>query len=375
MSFNKEKIEELYPGAGDLMWEPQLVWSLPKGKEDKLEEMCANGEYFASIKKDGACYQYVQTENSSYLFGRTVSKVTGLLTEKSANVPHIIEALNTLPPKTVIVFEIYYPGGSSKDTVSIMGCLPQKAIDRQKDKPIHAYAHDILYYDGKDLRNTGAFERYKILEEVWKDHDFDSFDFLELATPIYDNIMEEANKALARGEEGVVLRKKDGTWNCGKRPAWNTIKIKEHDSIDLVCVGLCPPTKEYTGKELNTWEYWETMGGDLYQGRYLDDDGNATIKTIMYPVTKYYYLGWNSAIKIGAYDNEGNIVELGTVSSGLTDDDKRLMTEFPDNYIGKVVALDCMSIDKREHTLRHPVFKCVREDKDAKDCKISEVFK
>ena len=50
------------------------------------------------------------------------------------------------------------------------------------------------------------------------------------------------------------------------------------------------------------------------------------------------------------------------------------MAENPNKYIGKVVALDCMSIDKKERTLRHPVFKEFREDKPAKDCLISEIF-
>ena len=78
--------------------------------------------------------------------------------------------------------------------------------------------------------------------------------------------------------------------------------------------------------------------------------------------------------RIGAYNDKGELIDLGTVSSGLTDDNKREMTENPGLWLGKVVALDCMQVDKKEHTLRHPVFKCKREDKDAKDCIISEIF-
>lgn len=370
--FDKEKIEELYPEAGPYMWPPQLVWSLPAGKEDKLDEMLANGEYFASLKKDGACYQFVKTEHYSYLFGRTVSRVTGLLTEKGANVPHIMQALDCLPAGTVLVMEIYYPGGSSKDTTSIMGCLPAKAIERQKDKPIHAYIHDILYWNGEDLRNKGALDRYLTLKYDWNARNFSSYDFLELAQPVFDNILEEANKALAAGEEGMVLRKKDGIWEPGKRPAWRTIKIKQHDTIDLVVTRLIDATKEYTGKELETWQYWEQTSCD---GDIIDKDDTCHYgETNWWPVTKYAYYGWKTAIGIGAYDSEGKLIELGTVSSGLTDFDKQDMTENPDNWLNHVVALDCMSINKKDHTLRHPAFKMLRNDKNAKDCKISEVF-
>ena len=92
------------------------------------------------------------------------------------------------------------------------------------------------------------------------------------------------------------------------------------------------------------------------------------------PVTKYYAFHQYSAIKIGAYDDNGELIELGTVSSGLTDEIKQNMSENPELYLGTVVSLDCMSIDKKEHTLRHPVFKAWRNDKNPEDCKISEVF-
>lgn len=82
MSFDKSKIHELYPEAENLMIEPMLIWKLPAGKESMLSEVCSNGEYFLEEKIDGAFYQFVKTENHSYLFGRTVSKLSGILTEK-----------------------------------------------------------------------------------------------------------------------------------------------------------------------------------------------------------------------------------------------------------------------------------------------------
>ena len=66
--------------------------------------------------------------------------------EKSENVPHIIQALDCLPPHTILVGEIYYPGGSSKNCTEIMGCLPAKAIERQNGKwgQIHYYLQNLL---------------------------------------------------------------------------------------------------------------------------------------------------------------------------------------------------------------------------------------
>lgn len=365
--FDKEKIKALYPEAENLMWEPMKIWQLPKGKEDKLEDVCNNGEYFASIKKDGALYQYVKTENHSYLFGRTISKQTGLLTEKVQNVPHINEALQVLWPNSVLVVEIYYPSGSSKDTTTIMGCLPELAIKRQKENPIHAYAHDILMYNNIDLRQVPAIVRYKILEAIWRKHNFDAFDFLELAQPIYENIYKAANEVIANGEEGLVLRKKDSIWDCGKRPAWQTIKIKQFVEVDLVCIGTEPATKLYTGKEIETWPYWENKDGEKESGLFYNFEDYT-------PITKPYFYGWPGAIDIGAYNDNGKLIKLGTVSSGLTDKDKENLFKNPEEYIGAVVTLGGMSLDNQEKTVRHPKFKSWRFDKNAKECLISEVF-
>lgn len=381
MSFDKDKIHELYPEAENLMIEPMLIWKLPAGKESMLSEVCSNGEYFLEEKIDGAFYQFVKTENHSYLFGRTVSKLSGILTEKSDNVPHLKEALSCLPAGTILIGEIYVPGGTSKDTVSIMGCLPPLAIKRQEKEPIHYYVHDIIAYDTVNLIDSPADLRYKILAAIWKKHNLDQYSFLRLATRVDEDMEAEISRILKSGGEGAVLKKKDYPYTPGKRPAWSTIKVKQMDSIDLICTGFCDATKEYTGKELATWEYWEERGEQsqdgeytwlLSEGRYYEDYLHNP--HIYRPVTRPYFLGWKTAIRIGAYNDKGELVDLGTVSSGLTDDNKREMTENPDLWLGHVVALDCMQIDKKEHTLRHPVFKCKRDDKDAKDCVISEIF-
>ena len=373
--FNKDNISELYPEAEDMMLPAMLIWKLPAGKEDKLSEVCENGEYFLEEKIDGAFYQFVKTQNYSYLFGRTVSRKTGLLTEKGANVPHIMGALSSIPADTVIVGEIYVPGGTSKDVTSVMGCLAEKAIARQKDNPIHFYLHDITFYNGEDVTALGAEERYDILHKLWDECGLAQYGFLRLAEKITENLEQTISDILARGGEGAVLKKKDAPYTPDKRPAWSTVKIKQMDSIDLVCMGFCDPTKEYTGKEIETWPYWVKTTDDPEFGEVEELSMSCKYgEEGWQPVTKYYAFNQYSAIKIGAYDNNGTLVELGTVSSGLTDEMKQSMSENPDFYLGMVVSLDCMSIDKGSKTLRHPVFKAWRGDKNPEDCKIGEVF-
>ena len=166
MSIEKSKIEQNYPEAK--MIEAMKINKIPAGKESMLSSICASGEYFAQIKKDGYFYEFEKTLHYNYLFSRNKSVTTGCLTEKGANVPHIIDALQVVPPQTILIGEIYYPGKTSKSVTEIMGCLPEKAIERQnKGSLIHYYIHDIIYYDGYDLINLGAEMRYKILEKIF----------------------------------------------------------------------------------------------------------------------------------------------------------------------------------------------------------------
>ena len=376
--FDKEKISEFFPGAEDLMIQPMLIWTLPANKKDKLSEICASGEYFAEEKLDGALYQFCRTDKGNYLFGRTVSVKNGLLTNKIDNVPHINSALSCLPCGTVIIGEIYVPGGTSKNVTSIMGCLPAEAIKRQdKQGKIKYYLHDMIFYNGEDMQSWGAEARYQKLVEAWNEFHLEQFDFLRLAESFDTSIEERLSQILAAGGEGIVLKKKDAPYSEGKRPAWATIKCKQMDTIDLVCTRAIEATKEYTGKELETWPYWQERSERNQNGEYtwLSSEGQyyedyLHNPHIYRPVTKPYFYGWKTAIGIGAYDDEGNLKEIGTVSSGLTDE----MRAHLDDYVGKVVALQCMSIDRKEKTLRHPIVKAWRDDKNAAECKLSEVF-
>lgn len=376
--FDKEKISEFFPGAEDLMIQPMLIWTLPSNKKDKLSEICASGEYFAEEKKDGALYQFCRTDKGNYLFGRTVSVKNGLLTNKIDNVPHINSALSCLPCGTVIVGEIYVPGGTSKNVTSIMGCLPAEAIKRQdKQGKIKYYLHDMIFYNGEDMQSWGAEARYQKLVEAWNKFHLEQFDFLQLAESFDTGIEERLSQILSAGGEGIVLKKKDAPYSEGKRPAWATIKCKQMDTIDLVCTRAIEATKEYTGKELETWSYWQERSERDQNGEYtwLSSEGQyyedyLHNPHIYRPVTKPYFYGWKTAIGIGAYDDEGNLKEIGTVSSGLTDE----MRAHLDDYVGKVVALQCMSIDRKERTLRHPIIKAWRDDKNAAECKLREVL-
>lgn len=365
MPFSKELIDKYAPEAECI--QAMKIWKLPDGKENLFPEMCNNGQYFAELKKDGYWYEFEKTANYAYLFSRNVSRNTGILTDKLANVPHIADALAGLPAGTIVIGEIYYPGMTSKDITRIMGCLPDEAITRQKDNPVHYYLHDIIKYDGVDLQSYGALTRYKVLCKVWEKFNLNQYPFMELAQAVYENIYDFTAEALRNGEEGAVLKLKTAPYAPDKRPAWSSIKIKKIDYLDAVLIGFDDATREYEGKEIITWPYWENGEAIHSNTCHYGEDG-------WRPITKGYYFGWKTSIHVGAYDENGNLKEIGTVSSGLTDELRADFAEHPDNYIGRVVSLQCMSKDCKEHTLRHAFFKCFRDDKNPNDCLMDTIF-
>lgn len=334
-----------------------LVGKAPKNYEDMLK----NTPIIGTVKIDGYWSQLIKDNNEVHLYSRTVSKKTGYYSDNIEKVPHIKDwAMNELPNGTCIIGEVYYPNGTSKNVTSVLGALPEKAIERQKGEygKIHFYMHDILAYNGEDyvMNNMTYDYRYSNLCE-----------HIDIATPLipelevarcYDNAYLDLNKVtidkLAAGEEGMVFRVENGLYAPGKRQPKVMFKIKQaQNDIDFVITEVLPPEYLYTGKESETWGY-------------KDKEGNL--------ITKAAYYGWAGALRLGAYDNAGNLVSVGRVSSGLTDNLKADLAANPDKYIGTVVEVNCMSLDKGNKTMRHCYLSRLRADKPAQDCKLEEIF-
>lgn len=367
MSFDKNKIQELYPEA--VMYEAMKIHA---STDNELRTASFSGDWFGQLKKDGFWYQFEKHKNNSYLFSRTISKKTSLQVEKLANVPHIAAALNCLPSHTILIGEIYYPGKTSKNAAEIMGCLSDKAIERQKGERglIHYYIHDILMYQNVDLyiAKVNNFTRYQILKKIFQIYNLNQYNFIELAEVWEDNLYERIGQALSNGEEGMVLKKKTGLYEPGLRPRTN-LKAKKVDFAEAIIIGFESPTKEYYGKELDSWNYWiENSTQNKIEGFFSGVEGYT-------PITKPYFYGWNNArIHIGAYDQNNKIKDIGIIHSGISDEMKEKMTLYPEKYLNQVCQIQMMEKDFKEYTIRHGFFRGLREDKNPQDCTLESIF-
>ena len=348
-------MSNLYPGSQQIA--PMKYANKPS--ESQVLAAWDSGDWIAQEKKDGAWYQLEKTdEGNIYLFGRTLSKKTGEYTEKNSNVPHIFDwAEKNLPNGTTLIGEIYVPGGKSNDVTKIMGCTAANAYKRQFEsseyQPVHYYVFDCIRYNGEDLCEEYTIDRIEHYLHYMLVDIFENEEYIELAETYYSDFQKHLQSIFQAGGEGMVFKNKNCPYRAGMRTTTSQMfKYKEHlDSIDLVCMELLDPIKEYTGKEIETWHYWE--------------DGVA--------VTKPWALGWKNAMRLGAYKND-KLVEVCRVASGLTDALRQDMAEHPEAYLNKVIEIECMSLNKKDGTVRHPVFLCVRFDKNAEDCQWNEIF-
>ena len=379
--FDNDLVQKYFPEA--FCFKPMKIATFPNTRGISLEDLATSKDYFATEKIDGFWYAFNKTPNYEYLFARTISRKNKLPVEKGDNVPHIKAALSGLPENTVLIGEIYTGDRTktSKDTGKIMGALAPKAIKLQeKNGLICYYLHDIIMLDGKDLTDLGALERYNILKKLYHDYCLNKYDFLELAQVIdTNNAIDAATEIIARGGEGIVLKKKDYPYLYDKRPAYSSVKIKKTDSADVVCMGFENATKEYNGKEESN--YWviekniSEQGNEPFWVEVMRGKGaKEQIKDIRHrliEVTKPYYYGWKTAVNIGLY-KDGELVSIGTVASGLTDFYREDFAKNPNKYLGKVI--ECKVMEKEKEALRHPIFIGFREDKNPEECTFKEVF-
>lgn len=362
-------------------YSPSTSWSNEKKKQNAMEKIFS-GEWWGAQKRDG-CFYMVGRSMDGEIFVRPRAKNTkGEFVNKVDWVPHLHDFLNSLPLGTVFLGELYLPRDEqAKSTSSIMNSLQSKGVKRQEkeeDKLI-LYIFDVLAEDGELYINMKAIDRFLRINYLWQKY---SHPYLEWAE--YHNGKDLWNllqNILANGYEGVVITYQDAPYQPGKRSNKVSLKIKKElqDTVDCVVIGANPPTKIYSGKEIETWEYWFD---DLTNEKILASEYFATNHESIYnlyaeggtiePVTKNWFYGWAGSWRLGAY-KDGKLIQIGSLS-GLTDEQKENWKD----YVGKVVEVGAMETSENQEGgkgLRHPKLISIRDDITPEECTYERIFK
>jgi hypothetical protein len=152
-------------------------------------------------------------------------------------------------------------------------------------------------------------------------------------------------------------------------------------TIDCFFTGVgSAPTKDYTGKEIETWQYWESLRtGEKIQGECFRDYMAGAAIT---PITKSYFHGWCGSLEIGVLRHKtGSRCKINGVVyedtevfpigwlSGLTEE----MKSNPEKYAFQPIEVTAMEWDSFNHTLRHGKMVGWRKDLSLKDCTLEKI--
>ena len=360
-------------------WAPPASWSLEKKKET-TQSRIFSGDWYAAEKKDGYFAKLVKDEDGNVgLYSRS-RNVNGEYPEKHEWVPHLQPFFDSLPNGTCLLGELYLPSkpGSSNIT-SLLGCLKEKCVARQtQGEKLHFYIFDILAWENKSYLDKTMLERIDELNLLWRAGYMN--EYVEIAK--YYNgkeLWEELQKILASGGEGMVIIRGGAKYQPDKRPSKDCQKVKKElsENIDCFFTGRgTAPTRLYTGKEIETWKYWQDIrtGAKMEGALYGEYKNGATIE----PVTKPYFYGWAGSLEIGVLkshtvgDNDGllcpefpeyRIYPIGFLS-GLADEIK---TD-PGAQRMKCIEVTAMEILPDTGALRHGKLERFRPDLSPEDC-------
>lgn len=348
-------------------------------KPEILKEALASDNYGIELKIDGSSYVWAKDlDGSVHLYGDKISKKTGEVIDKIDNMPHLKAfAEKFFPTGSQLCVEIHTKynyvanqmeeHSSSKFVNSIMLSGAAKAIARQEEHGYcGAYVFDVLYWGGKAYYSADFIDRYNFLKELEASEESATAEWLTFAECFFENKADKIAEWLSNGEEGGVLKalRSEGKVSAkhavseigatAKRPMHTTYKIKQVDTVDVVIMGVEMPNKAYTGKDPENYPYRDNETGE--------------------PVNRLWYLGMANAFSIGLYDENGELVKIGTVASGLDDETRFNAKCRPEDFIEQVIEVEAMSLDKGAKTLRHPRLMKFRPDKDARHCTMEVVF-
>lgn len=313
----------------------------------RLNEALDGDSYVGEEKFDGCRYLAINNRFFSTHIAVRDGESTGWPVEKTAQLAPLVASLCYAGLNSLILDgEVVFPGGKAQDVVGIAGCLPQEAIDRQRDTPLHYMVFDVLRSaNGRSMLSASWEVRRLYLEGLAGRIESD---LIHIVPVVEDNKRAFLDKMLAEGHEGIILKDREGMYLPGKRPMWNWVKCKAELDDDVVIMDFELPVKAYTGKDPENWPYRE--------------EGE--------PVTKFWSKGWIGAVLFGKYREDGQLVRLGTCS-GMDEATRADMSYNPEKYVQQVAKITAMEIT-RDGAYRHPRFIMLHPDKDAQACKLED---
>jgi DNA ligase-1 len=297
-------------------------------------------DYVAEPKHDGMRVVIVKdTHDMIEVFGRSGKVYT-------KHVPHLVLALDPLmPADSAVDGELgyidkvidYIPVVNFNKTMRVMGSLPERAVGLQGQQGgLNFILFDVMRWSGRSLLDTAWGYRHALLQDLFNDepHDFLHVNAVFSRPEFFPLVF---TRLTGVGIEGLVLKNTYAPYQPGKRANKTWYKFKSVKTFDVVVTGF-------------------TDGQGKYEGQI-------------------------GAIKFGAFDQSGKVVEVGQCS-GMTDAERLWWTRHRDSWLTVhnlskiVIEVKCNDLvgSGEYRTPRHPQYVRVRTDKlaNSSDCSMEQ---
>ncbi|MFA0961281.1 DNA ligase D [Roseivirga sp. BDSF3-8] len=313
----------------------QATEKLPEGKDKmphEVKPMLAtlhegvfdDPEWLYEIKWDGYRAIAEVKEDDVKLYSRNGNSFL-------KSYPPLADALATLPGPLVVDGEIVV---LNKNGVSSFQKLQN--YEDEQDPNLYYYIFDVLFFNGYDLRGFALRERKKLLEQLAAVHER-----IRVSDHVEGNgeaLLEEADK---KGLEGIIAKRADSPYRTGSRSR-DWLKIKLVKQMDAIIIGYTEPTgsRKHFGSLLLAVH---DIDGELeYVGRVGTGFDEDTLE-----------------------DLKKKLDRIGRKTCPVTPKPK---TDRATYWVTpKLIAEVGYSERTDEGSLRHPVYKGLRKDKDPEE--------
>lgn len=260
--------EKKHPGKPKpLFEEPMLINSIKDEHPEKQEEIWNSNSWAIEQKRNGVrCLAYLG--GKSYFTSRNIS-VTDFLPEG------LTQQLAHLDPKdetldgTVLDGEVisikkdintapFVKSGKGTLTNNVLqACTALLSIERSVEAqaangwPLRYIAYDILRYKGRNVKNLPYSERRNYLADSlleWQSH-LSRPESIILNASFTQDKRKFYEEAVARGEEGAVLKNVSGIYKGGQTRTRDQLKVKKEEEYDAVVIDVQPPKSGKFKKE------------------------------------------------------------------------------------------------------------------------------
>ena len=233
-------------------------------------------DVFRRYEEIGLEYKFDGARIQVHRLGDEVRVFTRKLSDVSAAVPEVVEAVRSLPVSRLILDGETIVMGDDGTPAPFQTTMRRfgrrlNIEEMRSTLPLSSFFFDCLHIDGEDLIDRPGAERSAAMRQLLPADD--------IVPGVVTSSLAEAqtfvDEALKAGHEGVMAKALDGPYEAGRRGAgW--LKLKPSHTLDLVVLAV-------------EW------GSGRRQG-------------------------WLSNLHIGARDSAGGFVMLGKTFKGMTDE-------------------------------------------------------